>query len=162
MPGVPCPAALSKTLSPHTYPPLSDTGAHFPGGGGRWGDKRQEGVPGEAMTLYTGNRGEGVTVPSWRQTGLWSKCPLLPAESLHPGKGARSRASRAGPSRQASMVRDRRAQTGSYQSSGPPAPGSLIPRRSGRGASGLPRPPPPRGLPEHQAEYLLCCSPQPK
>ena len=85
------------------------------------------------MTLYTGNRGEGVTVPSWRQTGLWSKCPLLPAESLHPGNGARSRASRAGPSRQTLMVRDRRAQAGSYQSSGPPATGSLIPWRSRRG-----------------------------
>lgn len=33
---------------------------------------------------------------------------------------------------------------------------------SGVGASGSPRHPPPRGLPEHQAEYLLCCSPQPK
>ena len=38
-------------------------------------------------------------------------------------------------------------------------PASLI---KGAGASWSPRCLPPRGLPEHQAEYLLCCSPQPK
>lgn len=60
------------------------------------------------MTLYMGNgegEGEGVTVPSWRQAGLWSKCPLLPAESLHPNNGAHSPPNRAGPSTQMLMVR---------------------------------------------------------
>lgn len=107
MPGGPCPDAPSETLSPHIY--------HYQvtlGPISRWrrkmGRQKEEGITGEEMTLYMGNREgerEGVTVPSWRQAGLWSKCPLLPAESLHPHNGAHSPPNRAGPSTQMLMVR---------------------------------------------------------
>lgn len=86
-----CPAALSETLSP-PHPPASEW--HWgwrraPGGGGRWGDKKRKRRRGNEV-IHGERGGGGTTVPSWRQAGLLSKCPLLPAESPHPSDGTHS------------------------------------------------------------------------
>lgn len=105
----------------------------------RWrrkvGRQKEEGVTGEEMRFYMGSGGMEVTVPSWRQAGLLSKRPSLPAESFHPMTVPTSHQTEQDPPRQMLMARGRRAQKGSCQCLGPnvPATGSWLPCMVGGG-----------------------------
>lgn len=75
-----------------THQLLSDTGA-----GGGLQVEEEDGETKRGRNHRRGNEvihgeqgGGGITVPSWRQAGLLSKCPLLPAESPHPNDGTHS------------------------------------------------------------------------
>lgn len=154
--------ALLLCLRPLSFPPTppSDLSRRRR----KMGRQKEEGVTGEERRFHVGNEGLEVTVPGWRQAGLLPQCPSLPAEPSHLMTVPTSHQTEQDPPRQMLAVRGQEGTEGALPILWPQHASHrlLASLRGGSGASELPRRPPPGGLPERPAEYLLCCSPQPK